>query len=77
MIYRTYSLDAPNDRITRALIMVHGTNRNADHYFDTAKAAAFLAGAIDDTIVIAPRIVCGTDKLEANEINWPCGGDSW
>ena len=37
--------------------MVHGTNRNADHYFDTAKAAAFLAGAIDDTVVIAPRIV--------------------
>jgi len=77
MIYRTYSLEAPNDRVTRALIMIHGTNRNADHYFDTAKAAAFLAGAIDDAVVIAPRIVCGTDPLEPNEINWPCGGDSW
>jgi len=77
MIYRTFALDVPNDRITRALIMVHGTNRNADHYFDTAKAAAFLAGAIDTTVVISPRIVCGTDKLEPNEINWPCGGDSW
>ena len=77
MFYRTYPLDVPNDRITRALVMVHGTNRNADHYFDTAKAAAFLAGAIADTIVIAPHIVCGSDKLEPNEINWPCGGDSW
>ena len=77
MIYRTYALDVPNERVTRALIMVHGTNRNADHYFDTARAAAFLAGAIDDTVVIAPRIVCGNDKLESNEINWPCGGDSW
>lgn len=77
MFYRTYSLDVPNARVTRALIMVHGTNRNADHYFDTARAAAFLAGALDDTIVIAPRIVCGTDTLEPNEINWPCGGDSW
>ena len=77
MIYRTYSLEAPNERVTRALIMIHGTNRNADHYFDTAKAAAFLAGAIDDAVVIAPRIVCGTDPLEPNEINWPCGGDSW
>ena len=57
--------------------MVHGTNRNADHYFDTAKAAAFLAGALDDAVVIAPRIVCGTDKLEPNEVSWPCGGDSW
>jgi pimeloyl-ACP methyl ester carboxylesterase len=77
MVYRTYSLDTPNPRITRALVMVHGTNRNADHYFDTARAAAFLAGAIDDTVVIAPHIVCGNDKLEPNEVNWPCGGDSW
>src|SRR3954465_5061424 len=59
MIYRTHSLDTPNERVTRALIMVPGPNRNADHYFDTAKAAAFLAGALDDTVVIAPRIVCG------------------
>jgi pimeloyl-ACP methyl ester carboxylesterase len=77
MFYRTYSLDVRNDRVTRALVMVHGTNRNADHYFDTAKTAAFLAGAIDDTVVIAPHIVCGTDPLEPNEVNWPCGGDSW
>ena len=66
MFYRTYPLDVPDDRITRALIMVHGTNRNADHYFDTAKAAAFLAGAIADTIVIAPHLVCGSDTLEPN-----------
>src|ERR1043166_4422081 len=39
MVYATYSLDTPNPAITRALIMVHGTNRNADHYFETATAA--------------------------------------
>ena len=57
MIYTSYSLDRPNDRIQRALIMVHGTNRNADQYFATAMVAAFLAGAVEDTIVIAPRII--------------------
>ena len=36
MIYTSHSLDSRNDRIRRALIMVHGTNRNADHYFATA-----------------------------------------
>src|SRR5436190_13485539 len=56
LVYRTYSLDRPNTAIRRALIMVHGTNRNADHYFSTATAAAFLGGAIDDTVVISPRI---------------------
>jgi pimeloyl-ACP methyl ester carboxylesterase len=81
LIYRTYSLDTPNDRIRRALVMVHGTGRNADHYFATATAAAFLAGALDDAIVIAPRIASADgncrDQLDANEVSWSCGGDSW
>lgn len=77
MIYRSYSLDARNDRIRRALIMVHGTNRNADHYFATAMAAAFLAGATDDTVVIAPHIIACSDKPEPNEVLWSCNGDSW
>jgi pimeloyl-ACP methyl ester carboxylesterase len=81
MIYTTYSLDKVNAGITRALIMVHGTNRNADHYFDTAKAAAFLAGAISDTVVISPRIASADgsckDTLAPNEVSYTCGGDSW
>src|SRR5947209_2033078 len=77
MIYRTYSLAARNDSIRRALVMVHGTNRNADHYFSTATAAAFLAGALDDTLVIAPHFTACNDKLEPNEVGWSCSGDSW
>jgi pimeloyl-ACP methyl ester carboxylesterase len=77
MIYRSFPLDARNDRIRRALIMVHGTNRNADHYFASAMAAAFLAGAIDDTVVIAPHIIACADKPEPNEVLWSCNGDSW
>ena len=57
--------------------MVHGTNRNADRYFATATAAAFLAGALDDTVVIAPRIIACQDKPEPNEVLWSCSGDSW
>lgn len=77
MVYRSYPLDARNDRIRRALIMVHGTNRNADHYFATAMAAAFLAGAVGDTLVIAPHIIGCADKPEPNEVLWSCSGDSW
>jgi pimeloyl-ACP methyl ester carboxylesterase len=77
MIYRSYSLDTRNEAIRRALIMVHGTNRNADHYFATAMAAAFLAGAVEDTVVIAPHFIACNDKPEANEVLWSCGGDSW
>ena len=82
LIYRTYPLDQFNDRITRALIVVHGAGRDADNYFRTALAATFLAEALDDTIVISPRFASNDgrgcmDVLEANEMNWPCNGDSW
>ncbi len=81
LIYRTYSLDNRNDKIRRALVMVHGTNRNPDRYFATATAAAFLAGALDDAIVIAPRVASADggcrDVLAENEVSWSCGGDSW
>jgi pimeloyl-ACP methyl ester carboxylesterase len=57
--------------------MVHGAGRNADHYFATATAAAFLAGALDNTIIAAPRLIASPDKPEQNEVVWPNGGDSW
>jgi pimeloyl-ACP methyl ester carboxylesterase len=81
LIYRTRSLDVRNEGIRRALIMVHGTNRNADHYFSTAVAATFLAGALDDAVVISPRIASAAgnchDALAPNEVSWSCTGDSW
>src|SRR4051794_17190200 len=81
MIYRTRSLDVRNESVRRALIMVHGTNRNADHYFSTAVAAALLAGALDDAVVISPRIASAAgsfrDPLAPNEVSWSCTGDSW
>ncbi len=81
LIYRSYPLGVRNTAIRRALIMVHGTLRNADHYFTTATGAAFLADALGDTIIISPAFHSSDkscqDKLEANEVNWSCGGDSW
>jgi pimeloyl-ACP methyl ester carboxylesterase len=77
MAYGSYSLMTPNRNITRALIMVHGAGRNADHYFETAMSAAFLAGALNNTIVIAPRFAAGRDTVKKNEILWPEGGNSW
>jgi pimeloyl-ACP methyl ester carboxylesterase len=81
LVYRTLPLTTRNDAITRALVMVHGAGRDADNYFRTALAAAFLAGALENTIVIAPRFASRDggcqDMLAANEISWSCTGDSW
>jgi len=82
MVYSTYSLETRNPNVTRALIMVHGAGRDSDNYFRTAVAAAFLGGALDDTIVISPRFASNDgrgcrDQLAQNEVSWSCNGDSW
>ncbi|MDB4917863.1 MAG: hypothetical protein JWM95_5507 [Gemmatimonadetes bacterium] len=77
MTYATHRLDAPNTAVTRALIMIHGASRNADHYFATATAAGFLAGALGNTVILSPRLIASPDKPEANEVVWPNGGNSW
>ena len=83
LLYRSHALDARNDGIERALIMVHGQGRNADGYFRSSVAAAFLAGALENTIVIAPKFASNEgstcrDKLAQDELNWICSGpESW
>jgi hypothetical protein len=81
LIYRTYPLDVPNPQITRALIVIHGSTRDADICFRTATAAAFLGGALDDTLVISPRVASSEggcrDELAPHEVSWSCNGDSW
>jgi pimeloyl-ACP methyl ester carboxylesterase len=77
LVYRSYPLDTRSDAITRVLVMIHGAGRNADGYFSSAMAAAFLAGALENTLVIAPRMASNDgagcrDALGANEISWHC-----
>jgi pimeloyl-ACP methyl ester carboxylesterase len=76
-IYASYPLDRPNRAIVRALVMVHGAGRNADHYFETSMAAAFLAGALENTIVLAPRFAASNDTVAQNEVKWPERGENW
>jgi pimeloyl-ACP methyl ester carboxylesterase len=91
LVYRNYPLQTTNEQITRALVFVHGINRDADNHFRTALAAAFLAGALHDTVIVAPRFAsnssaptnqiggCG-DTLAPDEANWICEtqrADSW
>lgn len=81
LIYRSHSLAVRNHRITRLLVMVHGKNRDADRYYRTAMAAAFLANALDNTVVVAPFMAsshpdCG-DPVTPPQLDFSCIGDSW
>ncbi len=92
LVYRSYPLDQRNERIVRALVMVHGGLRLAADQFTNELAAAFLAGALDDTVLLAPRFASNTsapsatgaaaclDVLAPREANWICEdsrADSW
>ena len=77
LVYRSHALDVKNEAITRVFVLVHGAGRDADNYFRTAMAAAFLAGALDNTLVIAPRLASSDgsgcrDSLAPDEISWHC-----
>ena len=77
MVYATHPLTTRNATLTRALILIHGASRNADHYFETATAAGFLAGALENTIIVAPHIIATPDKPQTNEVLWPSNGINW
>lgn len=77
LVYRNFPLDVRNEAITRVVVVVHGAGRDADNYFRSAMAGAFLAGALNSALVIAPRMASnnGTgcrDSLAQGEISWHC-----
>ncbi len=78
LVYRTFPLETKNTQITRIVIVIHGAGRDADNYFRHTTAAAFLAGSLENTLVISPRYASNNegcaDKLAEKEVNWPCGG---
>ena len=91
LVYRSYSLELTNTHIARALVFVHGINRDADNHFRTALAAAFLHGALDDTLIVAPRFASNSsapgneaghcaDAVAPDEAIWFCENqrpDTW
>jgi pimeloyl-ACP methyl ester carboxylesterase len=91
LVYRNFPLETRNENVTRALVFVHGINRDADNHFRTALASAFLAEALDNTLIVAPRFASNSnvannrpgncsDTLAADEANWLCDPqqpDTW
>ncbi len=74
-----YSLDASNSDIERAVIVIHGTNRNADVYYENILNAAINAEAEDNTMIIAPQFLTDDDLVklglpEDEYLSWSSGG---
>jgi hypothetical protein len=72
LVYRSFPLEVRNDRVRRALIVVHGSDRDALGYFQLGISAARLAGELDDTIVISPRFA-SRDGLSCADVKATAG----
>lgn len=72
--YQSFSLAQGDSLVTEAVVVVHGTDRNADEYFSTMAEAAALAGRLSSAIIIAPRFQTIDDAPAADEPYWTSAG---
>jgi hypothetical protein len=72
--YCSYRLEAGDDSVLIALIVVHGAGRNAEWNFETGILAAGALGKLEDTIVIAPNFQTIDDNPRSDEAYWTSSG---
>lgn len=72
-VYRSFPL-AGEAQVNRAVIVVHGTDRNADDYFTDVAESARRAGAESDTLILAPRFQTLDDNPAATDLYWTSSG---
>jgi len=80
-VWRTHALtDGTHAEVERALVMIHGTARNAEDYFRWALASAAAAGRTAQTVVVAPHFKARTtDGLgdDVEEREWFWSNEGW
>lgn len=77
--FSNFPIASPREDISKAVITIHGINRDADAYFDDMVAAAALRpDDSDSTLIIAPQFLTTDDinafGLDAEHLYWSEGG---
>ncbi|MFH1763130.1 MAG: hypothetical protein ABIF09_02960 [Gemmatimonadota bacterium] len=73
-VFRTHPIQDGDSTVVRAVIVVHGADRNPDAYFERMVEAVRLSGLTPNTLVIAPRFQTEDDNPGANEPTWTESG---
>ncbi|MCP1496459.1 hypothetical protein J2Y86_001166 [Pseudomonas migulae] len=76
-VYANADLYQPLKHIERAVVILHGVQRDADRYFETGRKLLDKAGLSDDqTLLLAPNFLTPTDPDVADDMPlWP--RDKW
>lgn len=72
--YPIYEDNARWEKLTSALIVVHGANRNADDYYNWVNTKLTSAGLTTSTVVVAPWFKSTTEG-DAGDLQW--SGNGW
>lgn len=72
--FTSHSIQDGDPSVTRALVMVHGSSRNAEDFFDTSVSAATSDGALAETLIIAPLFPTILDGPAQDEARWAIDG---
>ena len=73
-VYRSLPLLEGDTVVDRAIIVVHGSDRNPGAYFATMIGATERAGAMARTLVISPYFQTASDGADPDEPVWTSGG---
>ena len=68
------AINEGSNSVTHAVIVVHGTDRNADYDFDRMHKPASDAGYASKSLILAPRFVTADDNPRANQLYWTSAG---
>lgn len=78
-VYADHAINAAAPDVTRVLIVIHGTLRNANVYYATGQELLAKAGALaEGTMIVAPQFLTRSDAkafaLPAQTLAWTQGG---
>jgi len=74
-----YTLGDPQQLVERAVIVIHGVDRNASDYYNYIYTAAYTVTALSDTIIIAPQFLIYNDVSATPQglVYWADQGEGW
>ena len=77
-VFADRPIDRPAPDVRRAVVVLHGTMRNADVYLDGMAAAVAAAGLTAETLVVAPQFLADVDAaphaLADDQPRWSLDG---
>jgi pimeloyl-ACP methyl ester carboxylesterase len=73
-VFRTHPLSETNPSVVRAVIVVHGDNRNAHFAFETMFLAASWARVQDSTLIVSPHFQLAGVGPGPSEATWTSRG---